>query len=107
MAKTFFRRLTKKFFIITNFILAVLFLLGCYAGYLDPKNWWFLGLLTLVSFYLLILLLGFIVFWLIARSRWALLPLISIALAFKPLTNIIPFGSRHRSQKKKARTCVS
>jgi endonuclease/exonuclease/phosphatase family metal-dependent hydrolase len=109
MAKNLFRRITKKFFIITNIVLGVLFLLGCYAGYLDPKNWWFLGLLTLSAFYLLVLLVGFIVFWIIARSRWVLLPLISIALAFKPLTNIIPlrFSSPFTKEKSSALRIMS
>lgn len=90
MPKSIFRRFTKKFFIITNILLAVLFLLGCYGGLLDPQQWWFIGFLTLSSFYLFILLLLFILFWSIAKSWWALISVISISIAYKPVNNIIP-----------------
>ncbi len=109
MPKTLFRRLTKKFFIITNIVLAVLFLLGCYAGYFDPQRWWFLGLLTLSSFYLLLLLVLFIIFWLFARSGWAILSVLTIILAFKPLTHIIPlrFSAPFTVQKSNALRIMS
>lgn len=90
MPQSLFRRLTKKFFIISNIVVAILFLLGCYAYWFNPKHWWFLGLLTLGAFYLLVLLLLFILFWLFIKPRWALISLVSFILAYKPLTNIIP-----------------
>lgn len=90
MAKNFFRRLTKKFFIITNLVLALIFLLGCYGGNLNPKSWWFIGLVTLSVFYLFILLLGFIVFWIITKPRWSLISLVAIAAAFPALTRVLP-----------------
>lgn len=104
MPKSLFRRLTKKFFIISNIILAVLFLLGCYGGWADPKTWWPLGFLTLAAFYLLLLLTGFILFWLFVKPRWSLISIITILLAYKPVTNIIPlrFSSSFDKQKQPA-----
>jgi endonuclease/exonuclease/phosphatase family metal-dependent hydrolase len=90
MPKQFFRRFTKKILIISNICLALLFLLGCYGAALNPSHWWFTGFLTLSVFYLLVLLIFFIVFWMIAKPRWALLSIITIALAYKPITTIIP-----------------
>jgi len=86
-----FRRLTKKFFIISNIILAVLFLLGCYGGLFNPQYCWPLGFLTLGAFYLLILLLLFIVFWFVIKPKFALISSIAILLSYKPISNIIPF----------------
>ena len=91
MPKSLFRRLTKKFFIISNIVLALLFLLACYGGYLNPATWWFVGLLTLSAFYILILLIVFMVFWLFARSRWALVSGIVMVLTFPSILRIIPF----------------
>ena len=104
MPKNLFRRFTKKFFIISNILLAVVFLLGCYAGYFDPQRWWFLGFLILASFYLLVALVIFLVFWLFTKPRWSLISLIAIALAYKPVTNIIPlrFSSPFTIQKTNA-----
>ena len=73
MPRNFFRRFTKTIIIITNTVLALVFLLACYGGSLDPAKWWYIGLLTLSAFYLFILLLAFIVFWLFAKPRWALI----------------------------------
>jgi len=90
MPKSLFRRLTKKFFIIANIILAVLFLLGCYGGLFDPGYWWPLGYLTLGSFYLLLSLLLLVVFWFFVKPKWSLISFIAIALAYKPVTHIVP-----------------
>lgn len=104
MPKSLFRRLTKKFFIISNIVLAVLFLLGCYGGWADPKTWWPLGFLTLAAFYLLFLLIGFILFWLFVKPWWSLISIITILLAYKPVTNIVPlrFSSSFDKQKQPA-----
>ena len=57
MPGNFFRRFTKTILIIVNIVLALVFLLACYGGNLDPASWWYTGLLTLSAFYLFILLL--------------------------------------------------
>jgi endonuclease/exonuclease/phosphatase family metal-dependent hydrolase len=91
MPKSFFRRFTKKFFIVTNIIVSVLFLLGCYVRWFNPGSWWFLGFLNLGSFYLLVTLLFFIIFWLFAKPRWAVISVIAILLAWGPVHHIFPF----------------
>jgi endonuclease/exonuclease/phosphatase family metal-dependent hydrolase len=91
MSKNFFRRFTKKFFIVTNIILAILFLTGCYGYWFNPQYFWPIGFLTLSVFYFLLLLLAFIIFWLFVKPHWSLISVITILLAFKPLSNVIPF----------------
>lgn len=90
MPKNIFRRLTKKFFILTNIFVALLFLAGCYGYWLSPINFWPVGFLTLSAFYFLLLLLVFFIFWLFVKPRWALISLISIGLAYKPVQHILP-----------------
>jgi endonuclease/exonuclease/phosphatase family metal-dependent hydrolase len=104
MPNNLFRRLTKKFFIISNIILAVLFLLGCYGSLFNPQLWWPLGFLTLAAFYLLVLLIVFILFWFVVKPKRSLISFIAIALAYKPITNIIPlqFSSSFTQQKEAA-----
>ena len=101
MPKSLFRRFTKKIFIITNAILAVLFLCGAYGGLLNPQSWWPLGFLTLSAFYLLLLLLAFILFWLFVKPGWSLLSVVTLLIAFKPITNIVPFHFSTSFQKEK------
>lgn len=90
MPKNIFRRLTKKFFILTNIFVALLFLAGCYGYWLSPINFWPVGFLTLSAFYFLLLLLAFFVFWLFVKPRWAIISLIAIGLAYKPVQHILP-----------------
>lgn len=101
MPKSIFRRLTKTFFIITNGVVALLFLLGAYAGRFDPQHWWLLGFFTLAFFYLFVVLLIFIVFWFFTKPRWSVISFAAIALAFGPLTKVIPlhFSSAFSMEK--------
>jgi endonuclease/exonuclease/phosphatase family metal-dependent hydrolase len=91
MSKSFLRRFSKKIFIITNIMVAVFFLLGCYAKWFNPARWWFTGFFNLGAFYLLVALLGFIIFWLFAKPRWALISVVAVLLAWGPLHHIFPF----------------
>ena len=101
MPKSLFRRVTKKIFIISNIVLGVLFLLGCYGGWSNPKTWWPLGFLTLSAFYFLLLLILFILFWVFIKPRWSLISIVVILCTYKPITNIIPlrFSSSFEKQK--------
>lgn len=101
MAKSIFRRLTKKFFIIVNVIAAILFLLGCYGYLFNPVYFWPIGFLTLSAFYFLLVLLAFIFFWLFVKPQLALISLIAIVLAYKPVTNIIPLRLSYTFNKQK------
>jgi endonuclease/exonuclease/phosphatase family metal-dependent hydrolase len=106
MPRSLFRRFTKKFFVITNIILALLFLLGCYGGHLNPDTWWPLGFLTLSSFYLMLLLVLFILFWLFVKARWSLVSIITLLLAFKPVLQIIPFRFSSSFSKEKSKPAL-
>jgi len=101
MPKSLFRSLTKKFFIITNIILGLLFLLGCYGGRFNPQYWWPIGFLTLGAFYLLVLLVLFILFWFFVKPGWSLISVAAILLAYKPVNNIIPFRISASFEKQK------
>jgi endonuclease/exonuclease/phosphatase family metal-dependent hydrolase len=104
MAKTLLRSVTKKIFISTNIIIVLLFLLGSYGGWLNPNYFWPIGFLTLATFYLLLLLILFFLFWLFVKPRWCWLSIITILIAYKPITHIIPF--RFSSDFKKQKTAL-
>jgi endonuclease/exonuclease/phosphatase family metal-dependent hydrolase len=101
MSTNFFRRLTKGFFITANIIVVILFLLGCYGYIFNPKYFWPIGFLTLGAFYFLILLVAFIIFWLFVKPRRALISVVALLLAYKPISNIIPFRLSHSFAKEK------
>ena len=85
----FLRRFTKGFFVLCNVGIAILFLLGCYASYFNATTYWYLGLLTLASLYLLLLLIIFLGFWLFAKPKFIFIGVITIAVAWNPLGQII------------------
>ena len=89
-----FRKLTKGFFVLGNLAVAVLFLLGCYASFFDPKYFWFIGLFTLASLYLLLILFFFIIFWLLVKKKLMLISIIAMLLAWVPLSHLLKIKFR-------------
>lgn len=92
MAKPFLKRVAKTFFILLNILLSALFLAGANIQYFHPSRWWFVGLLAISLPYLILLLVIFFVSWLLIRSGWFLLPLITLAFGWRAIQNIIPFN---------------
>jgi endonuclease/exonuclease/phosphatase family metal-dependent hydrolase len=88
----FVRIFTKRLTIFVTIIIAGLFLVSCLNGYLHPSKWWFFSLLGLGFPVLLILLLASLVFWLILRSKWAVLPALALLLG---LSNLRVFFGLH------------
>jgi endonuclease/exonuclease/phosphatase family metal-dependent hydrolase len=90
-----FKKVTKRFFIVVNIIFAALFLLSFANAFLPPKNFWFIALLGLVFPALLILMIGFLVFWTLVRSKWALLSLFLLLLGWFHIHAFYAFNLRH------------
>lgn len=101
MAKGFLRRQTKRIFIMANILAGVLFLLGSYSYLFSPAYFWLVGLLNLTAFYFLLILVAFIVFWLFVKPRRALISVVAILFAYKPINNILPFRFSPAQEKVK------
>lgn len=101
MAKGFLRRQTKRIFIMANILAGVLFLLGSYSYLFSPAYFWLVGLLNLTAFYFLLVLVAFIVFWLFVKPRRALISVVAILFAYKPINNILPFRFSPAQEKVK------
>ena len=91
MSTNIFRRLTKRFFIALNIIVATLFLLGSYGYLFNPTWFWPIGLLTLTAFYFFLILVAFIFFWFLIKPYRVLISVIAILLAYPSINNIFPF----------------
>jgi len=89
MALKWFRTFTKRSLVILNLVVAVFFLIGCYAVFFNSPHFWPLGLFNLSAFYLLLILLFFILFWLFAKIKYALIGMVAIALAWRPLQHLV------------------
>lgn len=89
MGKSIFRKLTKRLFILANILLSLLLILSCYQYYFDQEKFWFLGFLTLGSFFLLLAVVGFIVFWFVTKKPLMLISAITLAVCFSPLKQLL------------------
>ena len=86
------RLFTKRFFIYSNVIVALAFLLACLVPYLNPANWWFISVLGLAFPFLLLFVILFLLGWLmILRPKPALISFISLLIGYKSISVFIAF----------------
>ncbi|RYF86367.1 MAG: hypothetical protein EOO03_11920 [Chitinophagaceae bacterium] len=83
------RRFTKGSFVVINLIVALCFLLGSYGYLFNPTQWWFIGFLTLGTFYLLLALIGFWFFWLLVKPRYMVISTVAIVFAWAPVQHLL------------------
>jgi endonuclease/exonuclease/phosphatase family metal-dependent hydrolase len=86
---SFFRRFTKKVFIISNFITAVLMVLASITPYVHPGKYWLFGVLTIGFPILFFLLLAFFIFWIFVKPRFAFISLIAIFISWNTIRETI------------------
>ena len=86
MARSFFRRAFRTLMISINILVIVLFLVACITPYVNPQNWWVTGFAGLMTPYLIIVLIFFIIFWLTVKPKWALLPLLVLAAGWQQVS---------------------
>lgn len=79
------RSLVKKVCSIITILLCITYLVSCLLPYLNPATWWFIGFLGLTFPYQAILLIFAVIFWLIAKPRRALVPLITLLIGYKQI----------------------
>ncbi len=102
MAKIF-RKITKKFVVIANIILAIFFILSCLAYYLNPVAYWYIAFLGFAFPFFLFIVLIFLGVWLFFKSKWSLLNVFLLIFAFKNIQTVFafhPFAKKFNSEKK-------
>ena len=87
----FVRTFTKRLCIILNVVIAGLFLIACANAWLHPSRWWFFSLLGLGFPVLLLFSFCFLVFWLILRSKWAVLSALCLLIGFSNIRVFLGF----------------
>jgi endonuclease/exonuclease/phosphatase family metal-dependent hydrolase len=96
------RLFTKRFFIYSNVIVALVFLLACLVPYLNPGNWWFISVLGLAFPILLLLVILFLLGWLmLLRPKHALISFISLLIGYKSISVFWAFHQPQSFKKEK------
>src|SRR5258707_6873352 len=88
---TRFRLFTKRFLIICNAGIVFFFLLACLAPYLNPQRWWFIAFLGIGFPFLLIAVIGFMVWWLFIRRKFAFISAIALLIGVKSIGILFAF----------------
>jgi endonuclease/exonuclease/phosphatase family metal-dependent hydrolase len=86
------RRFTKRFFIISNLLTVAIFLVACLAAYCNPVTYWWVALLGVGFIFLTIILVFFIVFWLLFRSKWVFLPIAALITGWFQIYALFAFN---------------
>ncbi len=85
MAKSVFRRATKTIMISINAVLSILFVTACLSPYLNPTHWWLIGFTGLIVPYLVLILIFFTIFWLMAKPVMVWIPLLTLAIGWQQI----------------------
>src|SRR3954471_4796520 len=86
MARQVVRRLVRKICSFITVLFCITYLVSCLLPYLNPATWWFIGFLGLTFPYQATLLIFAVIFWLIAKPGWALIPLVTLLVGYKQLS---------------------
>jgi endonuclease/exonuclease/phosphatase family metal-dependent hydrolase len=89
---TSLRKFTKRFFILLNIVVGVLFLLACCNAFLHPDKWWLVALLAFFFPLFLIILVVFLIFWIFVRPHYILISLICLLAGWKNIHAFIGFN---------------
>lgn len=89
MAGKYIRKIAKWFILSVNIICCILFLLACLSFYVSPGKWPPIGFLSIGAPYIATALFFFIIFWLIAKPKLAILPFVTLLIGWKQLEVII------------------
>ncbi len=94
------RYITKRFLIICNVGLSVSMLLLYILPVTNQRLSWFINLVALLLPFLLVLQIGFFIFWLFAKRKLVWIPVITLLLCWNLIGSLIGF---HPAAKKKSK----
>ncbi len=83
MAKNVFRRAAKKILLSINVIISLVFLIACLSPYVNPTHWWLIGFAGLIVPHLVLALIFFIIFWLMAKPVMVWIPLLTLVIGWQ------------------------
>lgn len=83
----------KRIFILINIGVIICYLLTCLLPFVNTEILWFIAILGLGFPLLFFALFGFVIFWLIFRSRWWLISLIALFIGYKQVFSVFAFNA--------------
>lgn len=91
------RKISKKIAVFLTIGACIAYGLACIAWYLPPGKYWYIAILGVGYAFLLTAMLGLLIFWIVVRSKWLILPLVSLLLSWKSIHSFFAFQPMARS----------
>ena len=79
------RNITRKIIFVLTLLCCVFYLLALLPPLISPVSWWPIGFFGLAFPYLFTLLIFIVLFWLMAKPRYSLLPFLVLLLGYKQI----------------------
>ena len=89
------RKIIKYFFISLDVLVIVLFLLGCLSPVINTAHHPASGFIGIAFPYLILFLILSTLFWLIAKPKMALIPVIALLIGWKQIQVLFAFNFKH------------
>ncbi len=84
--------LFKRFLILLNFGVIILYLISCLLPFINTGESWFLALPGLIFPFIFFFLFFFIILWIFLKSKWWLISLIVLLLGFQQIFTVFAFN---------------
>ena len=86
-----FKKILRASFITANIIAVILYLLACLVPFINSGKSWFIAIMGLLFPLLFFVLLGFLTYWLIRKSKWVFICIVPIILSWQQLSVLFGF----------------
>jgi endonuclease/exonuclease/phosphatase family metal-dependent hydrolase len=86
-----FKKIIRLSFISANIVVFIFYLLACLVPFINSGRSWFIAMLGLVFPLLFFVMLGFLIYWLIRKSNWAFICIVTLLLSWKQVYVMFSF----------------
>lgn len=93
MKKSWFRIFIKRLAIVLCVACVLCYAIGCMLPWLSASNFWVFGYIGIAFPYIALSMIGWIIFWLFTKRKYALMLLLIFCLGYKQLAVIFSFNS--------------
>ncbi|MBL0182348.1 MAG: endonuclease/exonuclease/phosphatase family protein [Chitinophagaceae bacterium] len=85
------KKLLRIAFISANVVVILFYLLACLVPFINSGRSWFIAMLGLVFPLLLVMIIGFLIYWIFRHSKWAWVCLAALLLSWKQVSVMFSF----------------
>ena len=85
------KKIIRFTFISVNIIVIIFYLLACLIPFISSGRSWFIAMLGLVFPLLFFVLIGFLIYWLIRKSKWSFVCITALLLSWKQVSVMFSF----------------